>query len=84
MEPIVITISRARFEEKRRDLLANGVNIPPTGDRGEASSSDVRVAFEFKPGSRYLGTLTLSLIDKPFFFPESAVESRIREWFAAL
>ena len=55
-----------------------------SGDRGEASSSDVRVAFEFKPGSRYLGTLTLSLIDKPFFFPESAVESRIREWFAAL
>lgn len=83
MEDIVITISRQRFEEKRRELLGNGVAIPPTGDRGEASASDVRVWFEFKPGPRYLGTLTLRLIDKPFFFPESAVESRIREWFSA-
>jgi hypothetical protein len=80
VQDISIPISRQRFEAKRRELLANGVNIPTTGDRGEASAQGVVVGFEFSPGGR-LGELKLRLIDKPLFFPESAVESRIREWF---
>lgn len=83
MEQITIQLTRQRFEQKRRELLTNGVSIPPTGDRGEASKSGVVVGFEFTPGARLVGTLTLRLIDKPFIYPEAAVEAAIREWFAA-
>ena len=83
MEQIRIELTRQRFEQKRRELLSNGVSIPPTGDRGEASKSGVVVGFEFKPGARLVGTLTLRLIDKPFYYPEAAVEAAIREWFSA-
>lgn len=83
MEQIVIQLTRQRFEQKRRELLSNGVNLPPTGDRGQASKDGVVVGFEFAPGARLVGTLTLRLIDKPFLYPEAVVESAIRELFAA-
>jgi len=85
MQDIGIPISRQQFEVKRRELLANGVNIPTTGDRGEASAQGVVVGFEFTPGAvgPRVGWLKLRLIDKPLFYPDSAVESRIREWFNA-
>lgn len=83
MQDITVHISRPQFEAKRRELLANGVDIPASGDNGRASSQGVVVAFYFQPAGRSgnWGELTLRLIEKPFFFPESAVESRIREWF---
>ena len=81
MQDISIQLSRQRFEAKRRELLASGVNIPTTGDRGEASAQGVVVGFEFTPGGGRVGELKRRLIDKPLFYPESAVESRIREWF---
>ena len=83
MQDITLNLSRGQFEAKRRELLASGVDIPATGDNGRASAHGVVVAFYFQPAGRSgnWGELTLRLIEKPFLFPESAVESRIREWF---
>ena len=83
MQDISINLSRPSFEAKRRALISNGVSLPATGDRGQASAHGVVVDFVYEPGahSGRIGILTLRLIEKPFLFPESAVESRIREWF---
>jgi hypothetical protein len=85
MQDISINLSRPSFESKRRALLANGVNLPATGDRGHASAHGVVVEFVYEPGahSGRIGILTLRLIDKPFLFPDTLVESHIREWFAS-
>jgi hypothetical protein len=84
VQDISITLSRPAFESKRRELLQKGVNLPATGDRGEASAQGVVVAFTFEPGAGggRFGVLTLRLVDKPLFFPDTLVESHIREWFA--
>lgn len=84
MQDISITLSRPSFESKRRALLAKGIDLPATGDRGRASWQGCVVEFVFEPGahSGRIGILTLRLIDKPLFFPETMVESHIREWFA--
>lgn len=75
MQVINIEISRAVLEQKRQILAAEGTVL--TGDHGTISHSGVELAFNYVEP-----ILEIDVVSKPFFYPDSLVESQIRAWFA--
>lgn len=76
-----IRATRDGFENKRRSMLASGIQVPAQGDTGDINLTQfsVKLRFWFNEGAN---TLTLEVTDKPFLVPEAVVEHKIREWFA--
>ena len=77
-EPIIFkAVTRERWEQIKAHVT--GCGIPIAEDTGEAEMSGIRVRYEFD-GS----TLTVQCIRKPFYYPESKVNDRLRQEFANL
>lgn len=66
-----------QFAAKKDQLRQNGVAVPDD-NAGEIISQGVTVDYSYDGQ-----TLSLTIKDKPFFYPDILVEGRIREWFSA-
>lgn len=70
-----ILITRPQLQAKKAVLAQNGIVID--GDSGTVDSHGVTVDYTYDGE-----TLALTVVKKPFFCPESAVEDKLREFFA--
>lgn len=76
-ESIAFRVSREKLEAARVRLERAGLHI--IGDSGERKQDGFRVAYQFREDSQ---TLTLTLRDKPFYIPTSAIRTRLCEKLA--
>jgi hypothetical protein len=75
---LTFSLTPAEFAQRRQELIEQQHIEMPKGNSGEVTSSGVIVSYEYDGSS----TLTVKILYKPMLIPESAVVSRIREWFA--
>lgn len=75
---LTFSLTPTEFAQRRRELVEQQHVEMPEGNTGEATSSGVTVSYEYDGRS----TLSVSILHKPMLVPESAIVSRIREWFA--
>lgn len=75
MNTFTIPLSREEFERARKRL--EDQNEPLSGDFGTLSAKGVRIAFSFNGTD----SLAVTVEHKPFIYPDSKVESAIRDWF---
>lgn len=71
---IIEPITRGDFEAKRQELAADGVEL--AGDSGEIDKDRVKLSFIYSEPE-----LTITVLDKPLYYPAGKVESAIRDWF---
>jgi hypothetical protein len=71
-----IPLTREQFERARQKLEAQ--SEPVKGDSGTLSAKGVKIAFSFNETT---DTLAVTVQHKPFIYPDSRVESAIRDWF---
>ena len=64
-----------QYELRKNDLIAQGINIAE--DSGEIEYRGVTVQYSYDGIA-----LTVTIEKKPWYDPESAVESVIQQWFA--
>lgn len=69
-----INLTRAELEAARTRLAA--MNIQITGDSGEITNSGVTLDYGYVEP-----VLVITVKHKPFIYPESAIEAKIRDWF---
>lgn len=71
---MTFNLTWAQFDAKRQQLNQHGINI--TGIAGTVTNSGVTLAYDYREP-----VLSLSIVNKPFFYPDSAIWSRVTEWF---
>lgn len=76
MSTFTIPLTREEFERARQRL--EDQNQPITGDFGKLSAKGVKIAFSFNEN---INALAVTVEHKPFIYPDSRVESAIRDWF---
>lgn len=76
MKTFTIPLTRDEFERARQRLEAE--NEPIEGDFGRLSAKGVKIAFSF---NEQINALAVTVEHKPFIYPDSKVESAIRDWF---
>lgn len=69
-----ISITPERFEAKRKELAAQGIDIK--GESGRVEAHGVKVDYKYDGA-----TLSLAVISKPFIISTAAVEGRLKAWF---
>jgi hypothetical protein len=75
MQSIQIPLTRTQLEQKRQQAAANGIVLQ--GDSGEAEAQGVKIGYSYDGA-----LLTITVLHKPWIYPESAVEAKIDEWLA--
>lgn len=72
---LTFPLTPEQYELRKNDLIAQGILI--AGNSGEIEYKGVTVGYEYNGTS-----LTVTIEKKPWYDPESAVESAITGWFA--
>lgn len=76
MKTFTIPLTRQEFEHARARLEAE--HEPIKGDFGMLSAKGVKIAFSFNEN---INALAVTVEHTPFIYPDSRVESAIRDWF---
>jgi len=69
-------LTREQFEAARASLAGQDITI--LGDEGKIEAHKVGIYFAYNGTD----TLTITIMHKPWIYPASEVERRIRKWFA--
>ena len=70
---IEVPMNDAQFAAAARRLATNGIAL--TGSSGTLSKDGVTARYEHANG-----TLRVTILDKPFLFPESLIEGRLKAY----
>ena len=70
---IELPMTDVQFAAATRRLAANGIEL--TGAAGTLSKDGVTARYEHADG-----TLRITILEKPFLFPESLVEGRLKAY----
>lgn len=74
-EPIILNdITPKLFDDIKGKLSSFGVNLPE-GPRGSVDKMGFKANFEWEEAT---ATLTITILDKPFYITCSMIEERIR------
>ena len=76
MDSLTYKLTREQLEAKRS--LAEAYGITMNGDSGTAGYMGVSVSYVYDPSAQ---ELTLKVLHKPFFYPDSLVLSNISKVF---
>jgi hypothetical protein len=69
-------LTRPQLEARRQTLAQSGVSME--GDHGLISSQGVTLKIDYYESYQML---SIEIVDKPWFVPESVVEGKIKGWF---
>lgn len=70
-----IPLTREQLEAARLRMADQGIVL--RGDSGDVEGHGVGISFSYDGSAN----LALTITHKPFIYPKSAVESKIRGWF---